>query len=109
MSETEYEQIEITEEQQASIDRQNALAEEEGTWPIFTVELQGDETEWAFREAPEYYDEDGNPRDGEAAPKVRKAATCQVLLHARNEDMAKARALNANPDYHTVVSVTENE
>lgn len=104
-----------TKEQQEAIDKQNAQAELEQTWPVWIVNLEGDEVPHAFRPEPDFYDEENRPRTGEMnddgslkeghAEKLVRMAKARVLLRAKSEDMAKARALAANPDYHTVASV----
>lgn len=72
---------------------------------LFRVWLEGPETEWEFREAPDYYTKDGKRRDGQQAPKVVKPAVGFSELYAPDADHASARAVRANPEYHKVVSV----
>lgn len=90
-------QMKLTEEQQREFDRQEKLAEEEATWPVWVVWLEGDEVEHAAR-ANTNLDKDGEPQPYMAT------RVGQVHLRAKSEDMAKARALAANPEFHTITS-----
>lgn len=76
--------------------------EKESKWPVFEVEIEGDETEWAARPGVNLDD------DGEPQPWMAKA-TATVVLHAKSKDHAGALALRANPEYHTVLKVTEQK
>lgn len=101
MSETSAE-IPNTEEQERLHAEQEARWAEESSWPLWQVEISGDEVEWVARPGVNE-DENGVPQPWNAP------AVATVTLLAKNEDHAKALALNANPSYHTVNSVTELE
>lgn len=74
---------------------------------VYEVELIGPQTEWEFRDHPDYYDAQGRPRTGrrDDAPKVVRPAFCSVLLRARSRDEAEQAALATHPGYHTVRNV----
>jgi hypothetical protein len=84
-----------TKEQIAAHEAAEARAAEEMTWPIYQVVITGDTVEWVARPGV---------NDGQPWNAIAKAT---VTMHARNEDHAKALALNANSEYHTIESVTE--
>lgn len=103
------------EQAHAENEKQAAL---EATWPLFQVELSGDEAEWVARPNPLYWFENGEgtwvPREdlpegvtvnnnGNIVMTARAIVTCR----AKNEDMAKMRAMSHNPDYHTVEEVKQ--
>lgn len=103
-----------TKAQQEFHEAQEAAALEQATWPLYKVEILGDDREWVPRNDERYWklenpDEpagpdnpwvsiDGNP--------VIMPAKGTVTLRARSEDMARMMALRDNPDYHTIESVT---
>jgi hypothetical protein len=109
--------LETTREQLDAIAEQDERWQKEKEWPVFEVNLAGDEIEWEFRDHPDYYDKSGRPRtgakdeDGNLLPghaeRLRKVAACSTRLHAQSKDQAAARALTDNPEYHTVVEVRE--
>lgn len=72
---------------------------------LYEVSMVGDDVEWVFRDGPDYYDEDGNPRDGDSAPLRVAPAFGIVQLRARSKQEAQAAATRAHPEYHTVSSV----
>ena len=79
------------------LDESTRLAEEqwarEQKWPLWNVVISGDEVEYVGRPGVN----DGKP--------WKDTARASVRLKAKNEDHAKAIALQANPGYHTVESV----
>lgn len=72
---------------------------------LYEVVMVGDEVDWEFRDAPDYYDAKGNRRDGVQAPKRRAPASGVVLLRARSKQEAQAAAVRTHPEYHAVESV----
>lgn len=72
---------------------------------LYEVHMAGDDVDWEFRDAPDYYTKKGLRRDGVDAPKLRKAAFGVTRLRARSVDEARAAAIRTHPEYHTVESV----
>lgn len=89
---------ENTEEQNRAIQDAEAAWEEERSWPIWEVEIEGPEVEWRARPGVNE-DDEGNPQPWNAP------AHATVQMHAPSEDFARARALQHNPGYHKVLSV----
>lgn len=115
-------ETENTPEQIAAHEANERRAAEEAKWPIFKVDLLGDDAEWEARPNPDYWMDDGEkwvPKDADDLPegasihpdsgKVVMPATATVTLHARNEEHAKMLALKVEEDagYHTVTNVVE--
>lgn len=103
--------------------------EKEQQWPIFQVEIEGDETYWQPRPDDRYWEEKVIATDEETGeditawvPKAQKdlpkgatlknkgihmTARGAVTVRAQTDEQAKMMALRDNPDYHTVTSVKE--
>lgn len=89
-----------TPEQKAFHQAQEDAWADEQSWPIFQVEIEGDEVEWKARPGVNE-DEDGVAQPWNAPAKAT------VTCHARSAEHAKMLALRDNPTYHTVNSVHE--
>jgi hypothetical protein len=107
--------------QKAAHDASEARWAEEQTWPLFQVEIEGDEVPWEPRANPLYWEQE-NPDDPRTAwipksklpdharvenGKVVMTARATVTCKAKSAEMAKMMALRDNPDYHTVTKVKE--
>lgn len=110
--------------QEAAHLKNEARAAEEATWPIFRVEIAGDEVAWNARPNPTYWQANPDPKTADAEPwiplpqeelpehakvvdgQVVMVAYAMVDCHAKTEEQAKMLALRDNPDYHTILSVT---
>lgn len=119
------EEIPNTPAQQAFHNAQEAAWEEEQTWPMWQVELSGDDVPWVPRKDENYWQPvDPNDPDSPWEPKpedelpddativdgnVVRTARAVVSCRARSEEQAKMMALRDNPAYHTVESVTKVE
>lgn len=88
--------------QQAAHRAAEAQWEKEQTWPLWQVEILGDECEWVARPGVNL-DEEGNPQSWVAPAKAT------VDCRAQSEDQAKMLALQHNPGYHTVTKVTKRD
>lgn len=92
--------------------------------PLWEVVLTGEPTVWVPRKDERYWQpHDPNDPDSKWVPKpakelpldaeldddnnVVRTARGTVTVRARNADHAKALALSANPDYHTVESAKQ--
>jgi hypothetical protein len=107
--------------QKAAHEANEKRAAEEATWPLFQVEIEGDEVPWVPRADPQHWEQE-DPDDPNTAwvPKktqpagarlengqVVKTARATVTCRAKSKEMAKMMALRDNADYHTVNSVKE--
>jgi hypothetical protein len=82
---------------------------------VYDVVMSGGEVEWEFREGPDYYDKDGQPRTGARdakgelleghAEKLRRRALAVVQLRARSSAEAREQAALTHPQYDKVESV----
>lgn len=89
-----------TAEQKAYHEAQEAAWAEEQTWPLYQIEITGDEVTWNARPGVNE-DEDGVPQPW------TEIARATVTCFGRSEEHAKALALMRNPGYHTVESIKE--
>jgi hypothetical protein len=104
--------------QKAAHEAHEARVAEEQTWPLWQVEIEGDEVPWEPRPDTMYWQqEDPNDPRTKWIPKdklpsharvengmVVKKARATVNMHAKTEQMAQMMALRDNPDYHTITS-----
>lgn len=76
---------------------------------LYQVAMSGDDVDWEWRDAPDFYTAKGLRRDGTKgqADKLRRPAAGTVTLRARSEQEARAAVIRAHPEYHTVESVTK--
>lgn len=113
-----------TKEQSQMVKDQAAQWEVERTWPIWEVELVGDDVEWVPRADERFWElKDPNDKNSGWVPKatlpdgatlsadgnVVRPHRALIQCRAPSEDYARMLALRDNPACHTVVKAKQIE